>query len=98
MKSFTVMWPFQRDVVATLERLGCPKRIPWSLIESHEDQALANHGQTLEELNRRGGLDPCELVGVLCGHDVRAVLKMDREKAVLVLKRLLALHNVRSDR
>lgn len=30
--------------------------IPWVVIKRHEDQALLNHGQTLEQLNRRGGL------------------------------------------
>ena len=35
--------------------------IPWSAIEAHRKQAEGNHGQTLEVLARRGGLDPAEL-------------------------------------
>lgn len=30
--------------------------IPWMAIAPHEGQAICNHGQDLEMLNRRGGL------------------------------------------
>lgn len=30
-----------------------------------EEQAVKNHHQTLDELNSRGGLSPCELVAVM---------------------------------
>jgi hypothetical protein len=39
--------------------------IPWAIIEPHEQQALKNHRQSLAELQRRGGLSPCEAVAVL---------------------------------
>lgn len=46
-----------------------PKRppfgIPWGMIAPHEAQALANHDQSLETLDRRGGLDVCEAIAVL---------------------------------
>lgn len=39
--------------------------IPWHLIAPHEAQAQRNHGQTLERLAQRGGLDPIEAMCVL---------------------------------
>jgi len=39
--------------------------IPWEMIAPYEGQALANHGQSLEDLARRGGLDPAEALAVL---------------------------------
>lgn len=41
--------------------------IPWALIEPHRKQAYANHSQTLERLNERGGLGVEELWCVM--HD-----------------------------
>lgn len=35
--------------------------VPWRLVEPYADQAKANHDQTLERLNERGGLSPGEL-------------------------------------
>jgi hypothetical protein len=35
--------------------------VPWSLVEGHEAQAQVNHGQTLQRLAERGGLDIFEL-------------------------------------
>jgi uncharacterized coiled-coil protein SlyX len=39
--------------------------IPWEMISPYEGQALTNHQQSLEELARRGGLDPAEALAVL---------------------------------
>lgn len=44
---------------------GAP--VPWALLAACEHQVKANHGQTLEELARRGGLDPAEALAVLQG-------------------------------
>jgi len=49
--------------------VGCPDDLPWSTVESHEEQAMSNHSQTLACLADRGGLSPCELFAVL--HDRR---------------------------
>ena len=35
--------------------------VPWLLVATHEAQAMANHGQSLERLAERGGLGPDEL-------------------------------------
>ncbi|WP_062117250.1 hypothetical protein [Aureimonas sp. AU40] len=39
--------------------------IPWSMIAPHEAQAQVNHHQTLDRLDARGGLTPCEAIAVL---------------------------------
>lgn len=39
--------------------------VPWDMVAPHEAQALRNHGQTLERLAERGGLDWSELLRVL---------------------------------
>lgn len=39
--------------------------IPWGLIAPHEEQALKNHGQTLERLAQRHGLSFCEAVAII---------------------------------
>lgn len=45
--------------------LGTNESIPWNIIAPHEKQALCNHGQTLQRLAERGGLDYVELLSVL---------------------------------
>lgn len=42
-----------------------PREIPWEMIAPHAAQAQENHDQTLERLNERGGLSPCEACAVL---------------------------------
>lgn len=39
--------------------------IPWALIEPHRAQAQKNHGQSLEDLVKRGGLSKMEAVAVI---------------------------------
>lgn len=46
-------------------------RLPWALIAPHEAQAQENHGQTLERLAERGGLDPVEAYAVLTDRHFR---------------------------
>ncbi len=46
--------------------MGGPS-VPWSFVAPHEDQARANHDQSLERLNERGGLSPQELWAVVHG-------------------------------
>lgn len=40
---------------------ACPAEVPWDFVEPARKQAYENHGQTLERLAERGGLDPGEL-------------------------------------
>jgi len=49
------------------------KSVPWDLLEPHRAQAITNHGQTLEQLAVRGGLDLAEIITVISDrkwHDV----------------------------
>jgi hypothetical protein len=63
---FPVLWPGGTGPQTELKRLGCPRSVPWSLLEPHEQQAKWNHGgQTLKRLAERGGLDPTEMLAVL---------------------------------
>lgn len=60
--------------------------IPWHIIAPHRSQAERNHGQTIEGLARRGGLDPTEAVAVL---EDRKYERMDRAKALARLKEIV---------
>lgn len=73
-----------------LERLGCPRSVPWAFVAPHEAQARMNHDQTLERLAERGGLSPSELVAVVRGEGIRVVLARRDEDAVPMLLELLA--------
>lgn len=44
--------------------IDCPDFVPWDFIKNHGKQALRNHMQSLETLNKRGGLTPKELFAV----------------------------------
>ncbi len=43
------------------ERLAMPSDVPWEFAETFREQAMHNHGQTLERLAERGGLAPEEM-------------------------------------
>lgn len=71
--------------------------LPWAMIKPYEDQALRNHGQTLERLAERGGLSPREALCILDRegwmqsswsrkHEEEAVLEL--EKRVRVYERM----------
>lgn len=47
--------------------LPMPRSAPWAFLEPHRAQAFTNHGQTLERLAERGGLDPVEMWCVVHG-------------------------------
>jgi hypothetical protein len=66
MKEFAILVGYQTPATrARYAVLKCPTTIPWAMIEPHEAQARKNHYQSLERLNERGGLSPCEIVAVL---------------------------------
>ena len=71
-KMFNVMRPQDK-------KLNCPAQIPWAIIDPHRRQAERNHGQSLERLDERGGLDPTELFAVLTDRDWRDVFKTTTE-------------------
>lgn len=41
------------------------KWVPWRLMAAHEQQAIANHYQSLKKLASRGGLSPSEACAVI---------------------------------
>lgn len=43
------------------------KAVPFAFLEKGREQALRNHGQTLERLHQRGGLDPAEMLCIVRG-------------------------------
>lgn len=73
--------------------------IPWMVIAPHEGQAICNHGQDLETLNRRGGLCWSEMIAVL---EDRRYIKMDesiaRKKVEEIIKKQIGtVHMVKGD-
>ena len=62
--------------------------IPWHLLARHEDQAMKNHDQTLEELASRGGLDVQEAIQVM--RDQKCKFSVDKSCTRDVLDQLLA--------
>jgi hypothetical protein len=69
-----------------LERLDCPREVPWSLLAPHEEWAIKNHSQTLETLASRGGLDPREMVLMLDHREWRGEELRDLAGAVERIK------------
>ena len=61
-----------------------PKDIPWRMIAPHENQAKLNHGQSLEELAKRGGLCDWEMLAVLENRKYKI-----NEEAVIKLNKLI---------
>lgn len=59
--------------------------VPWRVVERHRAQIEHNHGQTLERLAVRGGLDAVELVGAMKGMNIwqGTLLKFDACEAYL---------------
>lgn len=55
----------QFPVLHSSYREGESEYIPWEILEPHEAQAYANHGQSLEKLARRGGLSWREIYAVI---------------------------------
>ncbi len=91
---FKVMWPWGRKEVVLLECLDCPRYVPWAFVAPHEWRADRNHRQSLGQLNRRGGLDPCELLAVLENRGLMSVIASDLEtdtrKLVILLGEWIA--------
>lgn len=61
---FPVLWQGDRQHLAALKELGCPRSVPWAFIEQWRAGCLSNHGQTPERLAERGGLAPEEILAL----------------------------------
>lgn len=55
----------QFPVLHSSHRDGEDEYIPWEILEPHEAQAYANHGQSLEQLANRCGLSWREIYAVI---------------------------------
>lgn len=65
--------------------------IPWTVIAPHEGQAIYNHGQSLEMLNKRGGLCWSEMIAVLEDREwIRMDESMARKKVEAIVKKQIA--------
>ncbi|WP_414451263.1 hypothetical protein AB4851_20610 [Burkholderia sp. 22PA0099] len=64
MKTF----PIHMDSIAAAKKqhFASPLVVPFDFVKRHEDQAMKNHGQTVERLAARGGLSWLELLLVIC--------------------------------
>lgn len=51
--------------IMLIEKENKKEYIPWEVVAPHENQAMINHGQSLETLSRRGGLSYREMYAVL---------------------------------
>ncbi len=85
MKQFPILGPLRGT------EGPCPSSIPWHTIAPYENQALANHQQTLKRLAERGGLDPTEAFFVMTGrtwHDVPTPIskELQRESCAFIDK------------
>lgn len=56
------------------------RSIPWEMVAPYEQQARANHDQSLERLNERGGLDVGELWCVVHGKPLRELRGRSRDE------------------
>ena len=68
------MFPVLLDGRVDSEGLAC---VPLALVQPHERQAHANHGQSLWTLASRGGLSPTELAAVLEDRDYKPMPSHD---------------------
>lgn len=68
-------------------RFGSPKYIAREMIVQHWDRIVANHGLTLPELRRRGGLTAAEYVCALLDQPLQAIEHRD---AVMQLNTIIA--------
>lgn len=67
------------------------RSVPWYLVESCEDQAMINHGQTLERLAKRGGLSPREVLALIrkLRFTDKTILAIKEKKAQEILDGLI---------
>ncbi len=52
--------------------------VPWEMVAIHERQMKKNHGQTMEQLSRRGGLSCLELLLVLEDRELREIYRIPK--------------------
>jgi len=66
----------------------CPKTVSSEILEPHRKQIERNHGQTLERLNERGGMNPMEIHCAAEYGELRNFSKTNMHDAVKFLIKL----------
>jgi hypothetical protein len=97
MKRFPVLWPNLGSRAEKFEKLGCPRTVPWDLLEACVGTVAMNHAAPLPRIAERGGLEPSELVAVLEQRMWKFMSDADaieRLKAILAMRPAPALHVV----
>jgi hypothetical protein len=61
----SAMFPVLESDPVLFSQLGCPRAVPWGMLEPHEAWAHQNHSQSLNRLAERGGLGAIEMYAVL---------------------------------
>lgn len=63
----------------------CLSEIPYGMIALHGAQAYRNHSQSIDRLNERGGLSPCEAVAVLEDREWKKMPTGDADLRLILL-------------
>jgi hypothetical protein len=66
--------------------IGCPTHVPWRLLSEEWAQRL--HGQSLEYLAERGGLDPTEIVANVHRLTWEETQFVSEEQCIAIVKEL----------
>lgn len=76
------------------ERIAIVRSVPRTIfVSAHERQSDRNHGQTLEDIRKRGGFSATEMIAVLSCLDWEAVGCLKEEAAHRILYSMIATHN-----
>jgi hypothetical protein len=65
MSPASPLFPLVVDRDRSITFPEAPTALPWPLVAAHENQALINHGQSIAELAKNGGIDWSEMVALL---------------------------------
>ncbi|QKF52772.1 hypothetical protein [Pseudomonas graminis] len=60
------------------------KQIPMRLLQPFEKQALRNHSQSLQRLAERGGMNACEILGIIQGLSWSQLKHHEDDEACLI--------------
>lgn len=86
-RKFPILFAYrEREEIALLRKRGSPYLVvclPWDMLAPHERQAINNHGQTLERLADRGGLDVGEALAILEDRPYRTMSPVNAHEALV---------------
>lgn len=76
---------FTRHRIARKEPIVRVERLPMGMFALSEAVAQRNHGQSLEQLRARGGLDPLEAVAILSAIHYTDIGRLSEETCLHIL-------------